>query len=39
MVTDRQVKRLMTYLQTEETLSQAALKADMDEQTARKYRR
>ena len=39
MVTDRQVKRLMKYLQTEETLSIAASKAGMDEQTARKYRR
>jgi len=39
MVTDRQVKRLMKYLQTEETLSIAASKAGMDEKTARKYQR
>ena len=39
MVTDRQVKRLMKYIQTEEALSIAASKAGMDEKTARKYRR
>lgn len=39
MVTDRQVRRLMKLMQTEETLSLAASKAGMDEKTARKYRR
>ena len=39
MVTDRQVRRLFGLLQTERTLAMAALKAGMDEKTARKYRR
>ena len=39
MVTDRQVRRLMGLLSREKTLSAAAAKADMDEKTARKYRR
>jgi len=39
MVTDRQVKRLMKSIQSEETLSMGASKAGMDEKTARKYRR
>jgi hypothetical protein len=39
MVTDRQVRRLMKYMQTEKTKASAAAKAGMDEKTARKYRR
>jgi transposase len=39
MVTDRQVRRLMKLLQSEETLAAAAIKSGMDEKTARKYRR
>lgn len=39
MVTDRQVKRLMKLLKSERSLAVAAAKADMDEKTARKYRR
>ena len=39
MVTDRQVKRLWQALALGKTLAQAADKADMDEKTARKYRR
>ena len=39
MVTDRQVKRLWQALSSGKTLAQAADKADMDEKTARKYRR
>ena len=39
MVTDAQVRRLMKFIQTEDTLSLAAAKAGMDEKTARKYRR
>jgi len=39
MVTDRQVKRLMKLLKRERSLAVAAAKADMDEKTARKYRR
>lgn len=39
MVTDRQVRRLMKLSQTEKTLSSAAAKAGMDENTARKYLR
>ena len=39
MVTDRQVRRLMTLIGKERTLSTAAAKAGMDEKTARKYRR
>ena len=38
MVTDRQVRRLFGLLQTERTFAMAALKAGMDEKTARKYR-
>ena len=39
MVTDAQVRRLMKFIQTEDTLSLAAAKAGMDEKTARRYRR
>jgi hypothetical protein len=39
MVTDQQVRKLMTLIQTEKTLAVAAAKAGMDEKTARKYRR
>ena len=39
MVTNRQVRKLMTLLNQEATLSTAAAKAGMDERTARKYRR
>lgn len=39
MVTDRQVRKLMKLIQTEDTLSNAAVKSGMDEKTARKYRR
>ena len=39
MVTDGQVKRLMRLLRMGKTLAAAAAKADMDEKTARKYRR
>ena len=39
MVTDRQVRRLMGLLSRGKTLAAAAAKADMDEKTARKYRR
>jgi len=39
MVTDRQAKRLWTALSSGKTLAQAADKANMDEKTARKYRR
>ncbi len=38
MVTDLQVRRLMKLLNSEKTFGQAALKAGMDEKTARKYR-
>jgi hypothetical protein len=38
MTSDQQVRRLMKLIQTEETLARAALKAGMDEKTARKYR-
>ena len=38
MVTDQQVRRLMKLTQSEVTLAQAASKAGMDENTARKYR-
>jgi hypothetical protein len=37
MVSDAQVRRLMTYAQQEKTLVLAAAKAGMDEKTARKY--
>ncbi len=39
MVTDHQVRRLMSLLNTETTLAIAAARAGMDEKTARKYRR
>ena len=39
MVTNQQVRRLMSLSKTEETLSLAAAKAGMCEKTARKYRR
>jgi len=39
MVTDRQVRRLFTLLQTENSQALAAAKAGMDAKTARKYRR
>ena len=39
MVTDRQVKRLWRWLSSGKTLAQAADKGNMDEKTARKYRR
>jgi hypothetical protein len=39
MVTDQQVRKLMTLIHTEDTLALAAAKAGMDEKTARKYRR
>ena len=39
MVTDKQVRRLMKLINTEETLAMAASKAGMDEKTARKYSR
>lgn len=38
MVTNQQIRRLFKMLQKGETLSLAALKAGMDEKTARKYR-
>jgi len=37
MVTDKQVRKLMEQIQKGKTLSKAALKAEMDEKTARKY--
>ena len=37
MVTDRQVRRLMSLIQTEQSLGAAADKAGMDRETARKY--
>jgi len=39
MMTDQQVRKLMTLLSNEVPLSTAALKSGMDEKTARKYRR
>jgi len=39
VVTDQQVRLLMKLSKTEKTLSTAAVKAGMDEKTARKYRR
>ena len=39
MVTDQQVRRLFKLIQTEKNLGIAAMKAGMDEKTARKYRR
>ncbi len=38
MVTDQQVRRLMSLTQKEKTFGSAAAKAGMDEKTARKYR-
>ena len=39
MVTDCQVRRLMSLLQTEQSLQVAADKVGMDRETARKYRK
>lgn len=39
MVTDHQVRRLLSLTHTQPTLALAAAKAGMDEKTARKYRR
>ena len=39
MVTDRQVRRLRKLMNTEKTKTAAAMKAGMDEKTARKYAR
>ena len=39
MVTDNQVRRLFRMLQTEKTLAAAAAKSNMDEKTARRYKR
>jgi len=39
MVTDQQVRRLFKLIQTEQNFGIAAMKAGMDEKTARKYRR
>ena len=39
MITDAQVRKLVRFLHETRTLSQAAAKANMDEKTARKYRR
>ena len=39
MVTDQQVRRLFKLVQTEKNFGIAAIKAGMDEKTARKYRR
>ena len=36
--TDRQVRRLRALLKTGKSLKAAAMRADMDEKTARKYR-
>ena len=38
MVTDRQVRRLMSLLQSEQSLQVSADKVEMDRETARKYR-
>ena len=38
MVTDQQVRRLFKLVQTEKNFGIAAMKAGMDEKTARKYR-
>lgn len=37
MVTDKQVRRLFMFIKTEKTKAAAAMKAGMDEKTARKY--
>ena len=39
MVTDQQVRRLFKMVQTEKNFGIAAIKAGMDEKTARKYRK
>ena len=39
MVTDQQVRKLMSLLSNEVPLGTAALKSGMDEKTARKYRK
>ena len=39
MVTDQQVRRLLKMVQTEKNFGIAAIKAGMDEKTARKYRK
>jgi len=39
MVTDKQFRRLMTFIQDGDALSVAAAKAGMDDKTARKYRK
>lgn len=39
MVTDQQVRRLLKLVQTEKNFGISAMKAGMDEKTARKYRR
>jgi len=39
MVTDQQVRRLFKLIQTEKNFGVAAMKAGMDEKTARKYRK
>jgi transposase len=39
MVTDKQVRELMKYINSEVTFKTAAIKAGMDEKTARKYRK
>jgi len=39
MVTDQQVRRLFKLIQSEKNLGIAAMKAGMDEKTARKYRK
>lgn len=39
MVTDQQVRKLMSLIRKEQTLAQAAAQAGMDDKTARKYRR
>jgi hypothetical protein len=39
MVTDQQVRKLMSLIPREKSLARAAAKAGMDEKTARKYRR
>ena len=39
MVTDQQVRRLFKLIQTEKNFGIAAMKAGMDEKTARKYRK
>ena len=39
MVSDQQVRKLMTFINKEKNLAIAAVKAGMDEKTARKYRK